>query len=72
MIDRSFPGSFPLDKKKLVRRVLRAAASSLPGVTREAVVDLLGVCPRASYLVCQRLRMRQSSNRYVTISDGSQ
>jgi FkbM family methyltransferase len=41
MIDRSFPGSFPLDKKKHVRRVLRAAASSLPGVTREAVVDLV-------------------------------
>jgi FkbM family methyltransferase len=41
MINRSFPGSFPLDGKKLVRSVLRAAASSLPGVTREAVVDLV-------------------------------
>ena len=47
MIDKSFPPSFALDvkridEKKLIRSVLRTAASRLPGVTREAVFDFVG------------------------------
>jgi FkbM family methyltransferase len=39
MINRSLPGLFPLNEKKLFRRALRAAAFNFPGVKREVVID---------------------------------